>query len=46
MTIAECEHPALVGETLIEDLELDGYKVILRLFGMPMIITWSKSDVE
>ena len=46
MTIAECEHPKLVGETLVEDLELDGYKVIFRLFGMPMIVTWSKSAAK
>ena len=45
MTITECEHPALVAETLVEDLESDGYK-ILRLSGMPVAVTWSKTEVE
>ena len=45
MTIAECEHPALVAETLVEDLESEGYK-ILRLFGVPVAVTWLKPDVE
>ena len=46
MTIAECEHPALVAETLVEDLESEGYK-ILRLFGvLPVVVTWSKPDAE
>ena len=46
MTIAECEHPALVAETLVEDLESEGYK-ILRLFGvLPFAVTWSKPDAE
>ena len=46
MTIAECEHPALVAETLVEDLESEGYK-ILRLFGvLPVAVTWSKPDAE
>ena len=43
--IGECEHPALVAETLVEDLESDGYK-ILRLFGVPVVVTWLKPDVE
>lgn len=45
MTIAECEHPALVAETLVEDFESEGYK-ILRLFGVPVAVTWLKPDVE
>lgn len=46
MTIAECEHPALVAETLVEDLESEGYK-ILRQFGvLPVAVTWSKPDAE
>ena len=45
MTIAECEHPALVAETLVKDFESEGYK-ILRLFGVPVAVTWLKPDVE
>lgn len=43
--IAECEHPALVAETLVEDLESEGYKV-LRLFGCPIAVAWPKPDAE
>ena len=43
--IAECESPALVAETLVEDLEADGYKV-LRLFGAPIAVAWPKPDAE
>ena len=45
MMIAECEHPALVAETLVDDLESEGYK-ILRLFGVPVVVTWPKPDAE
>ena len=45
MAIGECEHPALVAETLVEDLESEGYK-ILRLFGVPVAVTWLKPDAE
>ena len=45
MTIAECEHPALVAETLVEDLESEGYE-ILRLFGVPVAVAWPKPDAE
>lgn len=45
LAIAECEHPALVVETLVEDLESEGYKV-LRLFGCPIAVTWPKPDAE
>ena len=45
MVIGECEHPALVAETLVEDLESEGYK-ILRLFGVPVAVTWLKPDAE
>lgn len=44
-TIAECEDPALVTETLVEDLESEGYK-ILRLIGMPVAVVWPKPDAE
>lgn len=43
--IAECESPALVAETLVEDLEADGYKV-LRLLGVPMAVAWPEPDAE
>ena len=43
--IAECEHPALVAETLVEDLESEGYKV-LRMFGCPIAVAWPKPDAE
>ena len=43
--ITECEHPALVAETLVEDLESEGYKV-LRLFGVPIAVAWPKPDAE
>lgn len=45
MTIAECEHPVLVAETLVEDLKSEGYK-IFRLFCVPVAVTWSKPDAE
>ena len=45
MAIGECEHPALVTETLVEDLESEGYK-ILRLFGVPVAVAWPKPDAE
>lgn len=45
MAIGECEHPALVAETLVEDLESEGYK-ILRLLGVPVAVTWPKPDAE
>ena len=43
--IAGCENPALVAETLVEDLESEGYK-ILRLFGCPIAVAWPKPDAE
>lgn len=43
--ITECEHPALVAETLVEDLESEGYKV-LRMFGCPIAVAWPKPDAE
>ena len=43
--IAECEHPALVAETLVEDLESEGYKV-LRMFGCLIAVAWPKPDAE
>ena len=45
MAIGECEHPALVAETLVEDLESEGYE-ILRLFGCPIAVAWPKPDAE
>ena len=45
LAIAECEHPALVADTLVEDLESEGYKA-LRLFGVPVAIAWPKPDAE
>ena len=45
LAIAECEHPALVADTLVEDLESEGYKA-LRLFGVPVAIAWPKLDAE
>ena len=45
LAIGECEHPALVAETLVEDLESEGYK-ILRLLGVPVAIAWPKPDAE
>ena len=45
MVIAECEHPALVADTLVEDLESEGYK-IGRLFGKPVVVVWPKPDAE
>ena len=45
MAIGECEHPVLVAETLVEDLESEGYK-ILRLFGVPVAVAWPKPDAE
>ena len=45
MAIGECEHPALVSETLAEDLESEGYK-ILRLLGVPVAVAWPKPDAE
>jgi len=43
--IAECENPALVAETLVEDLESEGYKV-LRLLGVPVAVAWPGPDAE
>lgn len=43
--IAECESPVLVAETLVEDLESEGYKV-LRMFGCPIAVAWPKPDAE
>ena len=45
LAIVECEHPALVADTLVEDLESEGYKA-LRLFGVPVAIAWPKPDAE
>ena len=45
LAIGECEHPVLVTETLVADLESEGYK-ILRLFGVPVAIAWPKPDAE
>lgn len=45
LAIAECERPALVSETLVEDLESEGYE-ILRLFGVPVAVAWPKPDAE
>ena len=44
-TIAECENPALVTETLAADLESEGYK-ILRMIGIPVAVMWPKPDAE
>lgn len=43
--ICACENPRLVADTLAEDLESDGYKV-LRLFGCPIAVAWPKPDAE
>jgi len=43
--LVECENPVLVTETLVEDLESEGYKV-LRLLGVPIAVAWPKPDVE
>lgn len=43
--LVECEDPVLVAETLVEDLESEGYKV-LRLFGHPIAVAWPKPDAE
>lgn len=43
--IVACENPVLVTETLVEDLESEGYKV-LRLFGCPIAVAWPKPDAE
>lgn len=43
--LVECENPVLVTETLVEDLESEGYK-ILRLFGCPIVVAWPKPDAE
>lgn len=40
-----CEDPVLVTETLVEDLESEGYK-ILRLLGCPLAVAWPKPDAE
>ena len=44
-TVAEalsgCEDTILVAETLVADLEAQGYKV-LRLFGCPLVVTWGE----
>ena len=45
LAIVECEHPALVADTLVEDLESEGYTA-LRLFGVPVAIAWPKPDAE
>ena len=45
MAIGECEHPVLVTETLVADLESEGYK-ILRLLGVPVAVAWPKPDAE
>ena len=45
LALAECEPPALVADTLVEDLESEGYKA-LRLFGVPVAIAWPKPDAE
>jgi hypothetical protein len=43
--LVECENPVLVTETLVEDLESEGYKV-LRLLGVPVAVAWPKPDAE
>jgi len=43
--LVECENPVLVTETLVEDLESEGYKV-LRLLGVPIAVAWPKPDAE
>lgn len=43
--LVECENPVLVAETLVADLESEGYK-ILRLFGAPVAVAWPKPDAE
>jgi len=43
--LVECENPVLVAETLVEDLESDGYTV-LRLLGCPIAIAWPEPDAE
>ena len=45
MAIGECEHPVLVTETLVADLESEGYK-ILRMIGLPVAVVWPKPDAE
>ena len=43
--LVECENPVFVAETLVEDLESDGY-TILRLLGCPIAIAWPEPDAE
>jgi len=43
--LVECEDPVLVTETLVDDLESEGYR-ILRLFGCPLAVEWPKPDAE
>lgn len=43
--IVKCENPVLVAETLAEDLESEGYKIV-RLLGCPLAVAWPKPDAE
>jgi hypothetical protein len=41
--ISVCENPKAIVDTLVEDMEAQGYKT-MNLFDTPMMFSWSKSE--
>jgi hypothetical protein len=41
--ISVCENPKAIVDTLVEDMEAQGYKT-MNLFGAPMMFSWAKSE--
>lgn len=41
--ISVCENPKTIVDTLVEDMEAQGYKT-MNLFGTPMMFSWAKSE--
>lgn len=41
--ISVCENPKAIVDTLVEDMEAQGYKTV-KLFDLPMVFSWAKSE--
>lgn len=41
--ISVCENPKAIVDTLVEDMEAQGYKT-MNLFGAPMMFSWAKFE--
>jgi hypothetical protein len=41
--ISVCENPKAIVDTLVEDMEAQGYKT-MNLFGTPIMFSWAKSE--